>query len=55
MHTEQIDNINFNFRFQWRYKPASDLFIVFTDNYLPHNFSVRNRAVVLKLNYWWNR
>lgn len=50
----QLKNMNLNTRFQWRYKPASDLFIVYTDNYLPAPFSVRNRAVVLKLTYWWN-
>ncbi len=54
-YNEQTENVNFNFRFQWRYKPASDLFIVFTDNYLPENLSVRNRAVVVKFNYWWNK
>lgn len=54
-YNEQTDNINLNLRFQWRYKPASDLFIVFTDNYLPENMSIRNRAVVLKFNYWWNQ
>jgi hypothetical protein len=53
-YNEQLHNINLNTRFQWRYKPASDLFIVYTDNYLPAPFSVRNRALVLKLNYWWN-
>jgi hypothetical protein len=47
--------MNVNFRFQWRYKPASDLFLVYTDNYFPENFAVRNRALVLKVNYWWNR
>lgn len=50
----QIKNMNLNTRFQWRYKPASDLFIVYTDNYLPSPLSVRTRAVVLKLTYWWN-
>jgi hypothetical protein len=54
-YNEQTDNINLNLRFQWRYTPASDLFLVYTDNYLPENFKVRNRAVVLKFNYWWNR
>lgn len=54
-YNEQTENINFNMRFQWRYKPASDLFIVFTDNYLPENFAIRNRAVVVKFNYWWNK
>jgi hypothetical protein len=53
-YNEQQNNVNLNTRFQWRYKPASDLFIVYTDNYFPAPFSVRNRAVVLKLNYWWN-
>lgn len=50
----QLKNMNLNTRFQWRYKPASDLFIVYTDNYLPAPLSVRNRALVLKLTYWWN-
>jgi hypothetical protein len=54
-YNEQTENMNVNFRFQWRYKPASDLFLVYTDNYYPENLSVRNRAFVLKLNYWWNR
>ena len=53
-YNEQLDNINLNTRFQWRYKPASDLFIVYTDNYLPAPFSVRNRALMLKFTYWWN-
>lgn len=54
-YNEQLKNMNINSRFQWRYQPASDLFIVYTDNYFPAPFSVRNRAVVLKLTYWWTR
>lgn len=50
----QVKNMNLNTRFQWRYKPASDLFIVYTDNYLPAPFGVKTRAIVLKLTYWWN-
>lgn len=53
-YNNQQDNVNLNTRFQWRYAPASDLFIVYTDNYLPDSFNVKNRAVVLKLTYWWN-
>lgn len=53
-YNNQQKNINLNTRFQWRYKPASDLFLVFTDNYYPSPFSVRNRALVLKFTYWWN-
>jgi hypothetical protein len=53
-YNEQLKNINLNARLQWRYKPASDLFIVYTDNYLPENFFVKSRALVLKFTYWWN-
>lgn len=53
-YNNQQKNINLNTRFQWRYKPASDLFLVFTDNYYPYPFAVRNRALVLKFTYWWN-
>jgi hypothetical protein len=53
-YNEQIENINLNARFQWRFKPASDLFLVYTDNYLPAPFNVKNRSLVLKFTYWWN-
>ena len=53
-YNDQQKNININTRFQWRYKPASDLFIVYTDNYYTNPLYIRNRAVVLKFTYWWN-
>jgi hypothetical protein len=53
-YNDQQKNINLNTRLQWRYKPASDLFLVYTDNYYPAPLSVRNRALVLKFTYWWN-
>ena len=53
-YNEQIKNMNINTRLQWRYKPASDFFLVYTDNYYTNPFAVRTRAVVLKFNYWWN-
>jgi hypothetical protein len=53
-YNEQLKNVNLNTRIQWRYRPASDLFIVYTDNYFPETFAVRNRALVVKLTYWWN-
>ena len=53
-YNNQIDNLNINTRFQWRFKPVSDLFIVYTDNYLPRNLKIKNRALVLKLTYWIN-
>jgi len=53
-YNNQIDNINFNIRFQWRYAPVSDLFIVYTENAIPGNYQVKNRGLVLKLSYWFN-
>ena len=54
-YNSQLDNINVNARFQWRFKPVSDFFLVFTDNYLTGTgLKVRNRAVVAKLTYWLN-
>jgi len=53
-YNEQADNVNLNARFQWRYKPVSDLFVVYTDNYFPDNFKTKNRAIVFKLTYWLN-
>jgi hypothetical protein len=53
-YNNQQKNINLNTRLQWRYRPASDLFLVYTDNYYPSPLSVRNRAFVLKFTYWWN-
>jgi hypothetical protein len=53
-YNEQSDNLNINARFQWRYKPVSDLFLVYTDNYFPESRNVKNRAMVLKITYWFN-
>ncbi len=53
-YNDQQKNINLNTRLQWRYRPASDLFIVYTDNYFSSPLMVKNRAVVLKFTYWWN-
>ena len=49
-----LDNMNLNVRFQWRYKPASDLYLVYTENYFPHDLSSKNRALVFKMTYWLN-
>lgn len=59
-YNSQFDNMNVYSRFQWRFRPVSDLFIVYTDNYLynfqntENNFNVKNRTLVLKLTYWLN-
>ncbi|MFK7925449.1 MAG: hypothetical protein AB8H47_26085, partial [Bacteroidia bacterium] len=49
-----LNNVNLNARFQWRFQPASDFFIVYTENYLPDGFASKNRALVFKLTYWLN-
>ncbi|MEM7655606.1 MAG: DUF5916 domain-containing protein [Bacteroidota bacterium] len=53
-YNNRLNNLNLNARFQWRYQPASDFFIVYTENYLPTDFSSKNRALVFKLVYWLN-
>ncbi len=59
-YNSQISNMNINTRFQWRYSPVSDLFIVYSDNYEAGedrfiDFSTpRARALVVKLTYWLN-
>lgn len=53
-YNEQTKNFNLNSRFQWRYKPASDLFIVYTNNYFIDPPVGRNWALTVKLSYWFN-
>ena len=53
-YNTQADNFNINSRLQWRYKPMSDIFIVYTDNYAAQPFLKKNRALVVKMNYWLN-
>ena len=61
-YNNQVNNFNINSRLQWRFKPLSDLFIVYTSNYFaqPENvnqyerFDIKNKALVVKLNYWLN-
>jgi hypothetical protein len=54
-YNTQQNNYNINSRFQYRYKPMSDLFLVYTDNYFTTpTLKNKNRAIVFKLNYWLN-
>ena len=64
-YNNQINNVNLYTRLQWRFKPVSDLFIVYTDNYFAQEawsaenryyapFQSKNRALVIKLTYWLN-
>ena len=51
-YNTQKNNFNINSRLQWRYKPMSDFFLVYTDNYFANSFLNKNRAIVFKWNYW---
>ncbi len=56
-YNNQLDNLNINTRLQWRFKPVSDFYISYTDNYLAlpfDQFATKNRAVVAKFTYWLN-
>jgi hypothetical protein len=53
-YNNRYDNVNLNARFQWRFKPASDFFVVYTENYFPEHLQSKNRALVLKMTYWFN-
>lgn len=53
-YNNQIENLGINTRLQWRFKPVSDFFIVYTDNYATDIFQSKNRALVVKLTYWLN-
>ena len=54
-YNTQGNNFNINSRFQWRFKPMSDLFLVYTDNYFTDPFlKNKSRAIVMKLQYWLN-
>ncbi|HRH61127.1 MAG TPA: DUF5916 domain-containing protein, partial [Chitinophagaceae bacterium] len=54
-YNTQANNFNINSRLQWRYKPMSDLFIVYTDNYFTDPlFKNKSRSLVFKINYWLN-
>ncbi len=62
-YNNQINNLNVNSRLQWRFKPASDFFLVYTDNYFAEASShdqvfyvgqPKLRALVVKFTYWIN-
>jgi hypothetical protein len=53
-YNTQQDNFNINSRFQWRFAPMSDLYIVYTDNYAVEFWGPKHRALVIKLNYWFS-
>jgi hypothetical protein len=61
-YNTQTNNTNINSRLQWRFRPVSDLFLVYTDNYFAENipnyyikaWMPKNRTLILKMTYWLN-
>jgi len=60
-YNTQSEQTNINTRLQYRFAPASDFFIVYTDNYFTavdpsdrFTTTVLNRALVAKFTYWFN-
>lgn len=53
-YNNQIDNLNLNIRFQWRFAPVSDIYIVYTENSIPGSYTIKNRGLVFKISYWFN-
>ena len=52
-YNSQADNINFYSRLQWRFRPMSDVFAVYSDNYRA-DWKARNRSFTIKLVMWLN-
>ena len=53
-YNTQIKNFNINSRLQWRFKPMSDVFLVYTDNYFTDGLVHTTRSLVFKISYWIN-
>lgn len=54
-YNTQFNNVNINSRFQWRFKPMSDIYLVYSDNYFTDPlFKNKSRGVILKINWWLN-
>ena len=53
-YNTDIHNFNINSKFQWRFKPASDLFLVYTSNSVTPEYTNQSYSITLKLVYWLN-
>lgn len=55
-YNTRFESTSFNARLQWRFKPASDIFLVYNhnDNLLPTDARANDQALVLKFTYWLN-
>ncbi|MFN6037121.1 MAG: hydrolase, partial [Bacteroidota bacterium] len=51
-YNTQANNFNINSRIQWRFRPMSDLFIVYSDNYYTTSLYNKNKGLVVKIVCW---
>ena len=51
-YSSLLKTIGSNLRLQWRFRPASDIFLVYTDNY-SDEFNVLQRGFSVKMIYWF--
>jgi len=62
-YNSQREQLNINARLQWRFAPLSDLYFVYTDNYLAETGTLEEqigwlslrpnkRSLIMKINYW---
>ncbi|GLU43606.1 DUF5916 domain-containing protein [Allomuricauda sp. NBRC 101325] len=54
-YNEQNNNFGINSRLQWRYAPASDLFLVFNNNEQLSPLEGNLWSLTLKFTYWFNK
>ncbi|MDN3641821.1 DUF5916 domain-containing protein [Lutimonas halocynthiae] len=50
----QDEDFSINSRLQWRFRPLSDLYVVYNDNYKTTPFAPGTRALIVKFTYWIN-
>ena len=53
-YNTQEEDFSINSRLQWRFKPLSDLYVVYNDNYTTIPFTPGTRALIIKFTYWIN-
>ncbi|MBN2522888.1 MAG: carbohydrate binding family 9 domain-containing protein [Bacteroidales bacterium] len=51
-YNTQIDNININSLFRWRFRPLSDLYFVIKDD-MTNGWDQKKIQVIFKVNYWF--
>jgi len=53
-YNSDIHNFNINTKFQWRFQPASDIFLVYSSNYITPDYTIQGYSFTMKLVYWLN-